>query len=195
LLPENAALAALEAELDTSTSQPARRDCPVGIGDKPGNRDRRFPDRRTEEVQRWACTFKQNCEEHLKDVDRLASWLALPAHCSSQPTNPAIPKAISEIRNGTQHPPVRCGQLATKLGTGSTVTLREVAKWRANARAADRRGIARELATDPTQSLRSKSNSNSSRIASALAAMDFTFLFDPGAGSVLHRVQRRRRPA
>ncbi|MDB6151911.1 MAG: Cellobiose phosphorylase, partial [Chthoniobacteraceae bacterium] len=106
----------------------------------------------TDEIKGWAQTLQRNCEEHFKEMLWLAPWLILPSQSSAGETAPN--RAISLEEQLDQAP-----------------TLREIAAFelspsplgQAGERARERLIVLESLA----------------RQSEVLAAMDFTFLFDP----------------
>ncbi|MGA3006477.1 MAG: glucoamylase family protein, partial [Opitutaceae bacterium] len=135
----------------------------------------------TTELKGWGQILKQNCQEHRDDLLDLAPWLALPAPDRSQP-GVDLKSQISDLRSERL---VRLDQAPT---------LRELAmleQWLGPS--IDPAGLPsrpeeQARSSELVRSLREASAHARQRLASLealarqcdeLAAMDFTFLFDP----------------
>jgi cyclic beta-1,2-glucan synthetase len=130
-----------------------------------------------EEAKGWAQTLKRNCEEHLQDVLFLAPWLALPVSSRGSQLEEKFAQfdqapTLREVSTLDQLP----GALTGEEGPGAAELARCLREGGDHAR---QRLLALEaLATQSDE----------------LAAMDFTFLFDPARNlfSIGFNVTERR---
>jgi cellobiose phosphorylase len=159
-----------------------------------------------EELNGWAQTLKRSCEEHLEELRFLAPWLALPgANRSSRCEEALISKSEignrkSEINQSLLTP--AAAKLDEKLAQlDHAPTLREVAKFEESlfplieaalqdlpAEPAQSRQEEQKYLTELSRCVRDASDHARQRLlaletlarqSDELAAMDFTFLFDP----------------
>ncbi len=170
---ENVALAKLEAELArTPAGLRAAFALLTKVKDQAAEIAAALADREGE-VKRWSRTLKQNCEEHWADVLFLAPWLALPSAGGGPAGEIASTATASELER--------------KLD--QSLTLREVATLdQMFARPADAAGTEPKERSELSRCLREASEHARQRMLALealagqcddLAAMDFTFLFDP----------------
>ena len=155
-----------------------------------------------EELKGWAQTLQRNCEEHLEDMRFLAPWLALPTPSRSRrreevPAPPALAAKPEESLLTSA-----AARLEEKLAQlDQAPTLREVAQFDQSLCPlieAALQDLPRNLPNPGTKDKHSSRNSRAACVKPAtmpvsvcshletlarqsdeLAAMDFTFLFDP----------------
>ncbi len=145
-----------------------------------------------EEIKAWAQVFQRNCEDHLEDVLSMASWLALPLpggdhHGENGAGPPSSPVAIALAQGlaRLEHAPTLreaagfeqslCPLIETALQDAARETVRS-------------RQPEQEYLAALSRCLRESGNRARQRLilvealagqSDELAAMDFTFLFDP----------------
>jgi cellobiose phosphorylase len=207
LVHENAALAKLDAELEQAPSSLRAAftllervtDQATTIAAALANEE--------EELKGWAQTLKRNCEEHLEELRFLAPWLALADFGFENPKseiNQRAKEPQSAVRNSDKsraRDESRCPQSAILQRLDQPSTLREVAKFEQSLCPLIEAAL-QDLPTEPAQSrkeeqkhltelslcLREASDRARQRLlaletlakqSDELAAMDFSFLFDP----------------
>ena len=142
----------------------------------------------------WSGTLKRDCEEHLKDVVWLAPWLALPIPSGSGRGGAPTPSAIAAQKDGNFPRPAerRLQEQLERLERSST--LREVSKFDQSlcplieAALPELPMEGKDRVIELSRCLREASDHARERLVALealakqseeLAAMDFTFLFDP----------------
>jgi cellobiose phosphorylase len=150
-----------------------------------------------EELAGWAQTLKRNFEEHLADLRSLAPWLALPP----EPTGTASPGSKIKNTPPTSVPPPAFRDRLAQIDRA--VTLREIAMFEQSlcpliegalqelpAESDEVRQEDRTWLSKLSHSLREAGDYACQRLLALetlatqcdeMAAMDFTFLFDPAA--------------
>ncbi len=202
LARENAALAKLDAELAQAPSSLRAAFALLERATGQATRIAASLANEEEELKGWAQTLKRNCEEHLEDMLFLASWLALPTPSRSSqreevPTPPSL--AAKEDKSLFTSAAARLEEKLAQLDQAPT--LREVSKFDQSLCPLIEAAL-QDLPTEPSQSrqeeqtyltelsrcLREASDHARQRLlaletlarqSDELAAMDFTFLFDP----------------
>jgi cellobiose phosphorylase len=190
LASENVALANLDAELEEA---PSTLRAAFSLLERATDQAGKIAVSLTnegEELKEWSLTLKRNCEEHLEELRFLAPWVALPASIRSSRREKAL-TSKSEIRN----PELEFNQslltsAATKLEEklaelDQAHTLREVSTLDQSLGPLIEEGVG---LTELSCCLREASDHARQRLLALetlasqtdkLAAMDFTFLFDP----------------
>jgi cellobiose phosphorylase len=193
LARENAALAKLDAELEKAPSSLRAAFALLERAASQADKIVASLANEEEELKGWAKTLKQNCDAHLEDMLFLAPWAALPT-------------------------PSRGGRLEEKLAQlDQAPTLREVSKFEQSfcplieaalqdlpTEPAPFRKEEQEYLAEFSRCLREGGNHARQRLlaletlaeqSDELAAMDFTFLFDPARDlfSIGFNVTDRRR--
>jgi len=193
LAGENAALANLDAELEKAPSSLRAAFALLERVASQANKIAASLAKKEDELKGWAQTLKQNCDAHLEEMLFLASWAALPA-------------------------PSRGGRLKEMLAQlDQAPTLREVSNFEQSlsplieaalqnlpVEPAQFRKEEQEHLAELSRCLRESSDHARQRLlaldtlatqSDELAAMDFTFLFDPARDlfSIGFNVTDRRR--
>ncbi len=202
LARENAALAKLDTELEKAPSSLRAAFTLLERATGQATKIAASLANEEEELKGWAQTLKRNCEEHLEDMLSLASWLALPTPSRGSrreevPTPPSL--AAKEAKSLLKSAAARLEEKLAQLDEAPT--LREVAKFEQSFCPLIEAAL-HDLPTGPAQSrkaeqkhltelsrcLREASDHARQRLlaletlaqqSDELAAMDFTFLFDP----------------
>ena len=218
LARENTALAKLDAELEKAPSSLRAALALLERATGQATKIAASLANEEEELKGWAQTLKRNCEEHLEDMLFLAPWLALPTPSRGSrreevPTSPSL--AAKEAERLLTSAAARLEEKLAQLDQAPT--LREVAKFEqslcplveaalqglptgpAQSRKAEQKHL-----TELSRCLREASDHARQRLlaletlaqqSDELAAMDFTFLFDPARDlfSTGFNVAERRR--
>ena len=183
LTGENAALAELDAELEEPPSDLRAAFTLLEQATGQSTKITASLAAEKEESKEWAQTLKRNCEEHLEDMLFLAPWLAV----------------STESRGSRSKEATRLEEKLAQLDQGST--LREVAEFEQSLcplieaalqdlakDPAQQRKEERKYLTELSRCLREAGDHARQRLlaletlaqqSAALAATDFTFLFDP----------------
>jgi cellobiose phosphorylase len=202
LAREKAALAKLDAELEQAPSNlrgafallERATDQATKIAASLANEE--------EELKAWALALKRNCEEHLEDLLSLASWLALstPSRGSRREEVPT-PPSLAAKEDKSLLTPAATGLEEKLAQLDLAPTLREVAKLEQSlcplieaalrdlpAEPVESRQEEQEYLAELARRVREASDQACQRLlaletlarqSDELAAMDFTFLFDP----------------
>jgi len=206
LVRENAALARLDAELEQAPSSLRAMFTVMETATRHATAIAASLVNDGDELNGWAQTLKRNCEEHLENLLLLAPWLALPAPGPGR-RHEAVPPSKSEIGNqeleiNQRLNPPAATRLEEKLAElDEPSTLRELAEFEhslcplieaALQEAATEPGQSRQEAQEPLAALARclheagdharqhlLSLETLATQSDELAAMDFTFLFDP----------------
>ena len=220
LVPGNVALAKIDADLEDAPADlraafallKSAADQATGIA--------ALLENETEEIKDWSRTLQRNCAEHLEDVLALASWLELPVPGHARYREEDSPAPLPGAGKGRNRPGPELVMLEQGLERlDQTPTLRELADFEESL-CPLLEAVEREQPTGPLQSRRqgkeyfaelSRSVRESSTRArerllllenlagqcDEMAAMDFTFLFDPARDlfSTGFNVTERRRDA
>ncbi len=157
----------------------------------------------TEDVKGWAAALAHGCQGHLDDLRSLAPWLSLPIPNSGSDRQPSAAPAPAGIENEL----AQLERAATLRETADfeqlLVPLIEVALQDLSKEPGQSREPEQKYLTELGRRLREASDharrrllalENLSRQADELAAMDFTFLFDPPRDlfSIGYNVDERR---
>jgi cyclic beta-1,2-glucan synthetase len=219
--PDNAALARLDAEL---AEAPGQLHTALALLEKATGEATSIAaalSNETEELRRWAQTLKRNCEEQLEDLRFIAPWLLWPdprgcSRLDADPNHPslaareamallesvapAVGTALAQLGQATTYREV--DQLQQSLGP-----LIEAALAALPAEPAQRRHDVKAHLTELSRCLREAGDHARERLlaletlaqqSEELAAMDFTFLFDPARELFsigLNVAERRRDPS
>ena len=156
----------------------------------------------TEEVQGWAGTLKRSCEEQLEDLRSLVPWLPLPAPVArTRSVEVAGPSSLAPEAKARPPAPMATQLDGLLAELDRAPTLREIGKWEQTLCPRIEAALL-QLATEPTaplkdrpaelrgleQRVREASRHARERLLTLerlaqqcdqMAAMDFTFLFDP----------------
>jgi cellobiose phosphorylase len=206
LARETGALAKLDAELEKTPANLRAAFALLEWATDQATRTAAALANEEEELKAWALALKRNCEEHLEDMLSLAPWLALPAPSRDSRREEAL-TAKSESENPkaeVNRSPLTAA--ATRLEEqlarlDQAPTLREVAEF-AQSLCPLIAAALQNLPTEPAQFRREEQGhltelsrcvreasdhagqrllalETLARQSDELAAMDFTFLFDP----------------
>jgi cyclic beta-1,2-glucan synthetase len=178
----------------------------------------------TDEIKGWAQTLKRNCQEHLEDVRRLAAWLPGPGHAGIgsqkeagavagpmsstmgewdvsriQPLAPALAERLAGLdRAATLREISTCDQT---LGPLIDATLRRLASEPGFPLTEEQKHL-RKLSRHVSEASRHarqrlRELETLARQCDELAAMDFSFLFDPARDlfAIGFNLNERRRDA
>ncbi len=193
LVHENAALAKLDAELEEAPSNLRAAFTLLERVTGQATQIAASLANQKEELNGWTQTLKRNCEEHWKDMLFLAPWLALPTPCRSN-------RLEEKLIQLDQVPTLR--EVATFAE--SLCPLIEAALQDLSTEPAQSRKEEQEYLTELSRCLYEASDRARQRLLTLetlaqqgveLAAMDFTFLFDPARDlfSTGFNVTERRR--
>ena len=217
LVPDNAALATLDAELAQAPAGPRAALALLARATDQATMIAAAVVNEEEALQAWAQTLQRNCAEHLEDLLFLAPWLALP-NPSGSSQRAQVPTPLS--LTGTQDESLLTSaatRLEEKLAQlDRAPTLREISQFDQSLCPLIEAAL-QDLPADPAQSrqerqttltelsrcLREASDHARQRLlalealakqSEQLATMDFTFLFDPARDlfSVGFNVTERR---
>ena len=142
-------------------------------------------EQREENVRVWALTLRRNCEDHRDELRLLAPWLALPALADNGAVPPVIAPPSTALDPDTAPPaPLTLAQQLARLDQAPT--LRELASLGPALGPSPAAALASPV--ELVRAVRAGSAEAQQRIdaletlahqCETLAAMDFTFLFDP----------------
>ncbi len=199
---ENSALATLDAELENAPSSLHAAFALLERATGQATLIAASLANEKEELKEWAQTLKRNCEEHLEDMLFLASWLALPTPTRTvrrDEVQASPPLAAKEDKSLPTSATTRLEEKLAQLDQATT--LREVLKFEQSLCPLIEAAL-QDLPTEPSRSrqeeqeyltelsrcLREASDHARQRLlaletlarqSDELAAMDFTFLFNP----------------
>ena len=203
LAGENPALTMLETEL--ATAAPGNLRAAIALLESAAEQAATIaasPESRQGDLEQWAQTLQRNCEEHLADLRSLTSWLDVPVRTRSgrQEEIPGLSPAAARAEESLLTS--AASRLEAKLAQlDQPPTLREVAGLEPalsplieaalqelETASSPSRREERQHLTELSHSLREASHRARQHMLSLeslakqsdeLAAMDFTFLFDP----------------
>jgi cellobiose phosphorylase len=202
LADNNAALATLDAELENAPSSLRAAFALLERATGQATQIAASLANEKEELKEWAQTLQRSCDEHLDDMRFLASWLALPTttRTTRRDGGPASrPLAATEEKS---LPTSAAARLEEKLAQlDQATTLREVSQFEQSLCPLIE-AVLQDLPTEPSQSRQKEQDhltelsrclreagdharqrllelEGLARQSDELAAMDFTFLFNP----------------